>query len=189
MANKSEIKIKFNSGKKDYSFNAVYYNWVVKEERQIIAKAPNGNVVTEKVVDSNTINISETKAKKAEITKKWMDEKGNIFPKEDIKFYDWEGKQLAENLKTVVLELDEDMPLWKFLSAYATEGYYHLEPKDSIDKEGFEELRDIVGKTEVLIGEFNLTSRGFNKSFVGVRGTGYGGLELMTFKSEKGSQD
>jgi hypothetical protein len=189
MANKSEITVKFKFGKQDFSFNAVYYNWVVKEEKKVIAKAPNGNVVTEKVVDSDTINISETKAKKAEITKKWMDERGNIFPKEDIKFYDWEGKQLAENLKTVVLELDDEMPLWKFLSTYAPEGYYSLEPKEDTDKEDFKALVHTLGTTQVLIGEFNLTSRGFNKSFVGVRGTGYNGLELMTYKSEKALQD
>ena len=189
MANKSEVTIKFKDGKNEYSFNATYYNWVVKEEKKVIAKAPNGNVVSEKVVDEASINISETKAKKAEITKKWMDESGNIYPKDDIKFYDWEGKQLAENLKTLVFESDNEgiFGIDAFLDTYATEGYYRVEAKEEKDQNILYELSKLLNGF-VVVGELNLTSRGFSKSYAGLRFLNDGSCEFMTFKNKKAIQ-
>ena len=189
MANKSQIEIEVKVGKETLFIDATYYNWVVKEEKKVIAKAPNGNVVTERVVDEGSINVSETKAKKAEITKKWMDENGNIYSKDDLKFFDWEGRQLTENLKTVVFSGSIAMHLVEFLDTYAVDGYYRVDASTEKDQNKVQELRKFLNGENVMIGEFNLVSKGFNCNYAGLRPLADGSFEFMTIKSKKAIQD
>ena len=198
MANKSQIAIKFKVGGETKSLNASYYNWVKEDKQKVIAKVGE-KVVTERVVGTEALLVEGNKVAKSvvdqekTVVKKWVDVDGHIYEKSDIKFYDWEGKQIIENQKTIVFAPTVKMSLSEFLTTYAPDGYYYVEPlEEKDDKNSYDlewELHIKPVQDGVLVGDFNLSSKGFNRSIAGLRSLGKNKFELMVAKSKKAIQD
>lgn len=184
MANKSNIRIEVNGR----GFEATYVNATIKEDTKVIVKAPNGKVVTEKVMEVG--NIAEVKKQDKEVvatelTRKWCDCDGVIYEKKDLTYFNWEGKQISENIKTEVFVGKEIKILSEALDQYSFESYYTVTPDDS-GKEKATYISETLGRTYVAVGEFNLTSKGFTKSYAALRALKDGNFELMVFKNKKG---
>lgn len=183
MANKSQIRIEVN-GK---GFEATYVNSTVKSDNKVIVKAPNGKVVTEKVMDLGNIVEGKKQDKEVvstELTRKWVDTDGNIYEKKDLTYYNWEGKQISENLKTEVFVGKEAVDLMYALDNYSFESYYKVTPID-VTNAIYSEFYTTMSPDEVFVGDFNLTSKGFTPSFGALRKSKDGNFEIMVFKNTK----
>ena len=198
MANKSIIAIEYQVSGVKQSLNASYYNWVKEDKQKVIAKVGE-KVVTERVVGTEALLVGGNKVAKSvvdqekTVVKKWVDVDGHIYEKTDIKFYDWEGKQIIENQKTIVFAPTVKMSLSEFLTTYATDGYYYVEPLEEKDEQNSCDLamecHVCTDGSSVLVGYFNLSSKGFNRSIAGLRSLGKNKFELMVAKNKKAIQD
>lgn len=191
MANKSQFRIEFKSDDEVLGFEVEYYNWVDKPDNKVIAKCKNKNgdmvVVNEKILERLEYDSREKKVEEVKLNKAWVDCEGNVYKKDDVYFYDYEGKQITENIKTEVFEAKEFIALIEFLDNYASEAYYYVKPVDAEKNiKEINKLKDMLSGSYVAVNKFNLTSKGFTRSLGGLRLLNDGNFELMIAKNQKG---
>jgi len=179
----------------DVNFNVKYEKLDKASRPDVVAKAPDGSVVKERTIyQGQVLTPGSTQ-------KKWCDDKGNMYQKQDLKFY-YEDEEVEENSQTKVFNIDGFQPLSNYTDSYVISKYYETFPstndmKKDFDREkarivnlqGMKKLWDRLDKNqEVARGEFCTSSRGFVASDGYIRAIKFGnkwGLEIGIFKEEK----
>ena len=175
--------------------NVRYENLDQAEHLPVVAKSPAGDVCSEKYLVNGKV------PSKGDLTRGYVDDKGNAFTKTEMTF--WIGDdQVEEKAQTKVLTIDGFQPASNYTDRYIISAYYEIFPDDNgmkkpADKESamhsnLAQLRKLhkhlTDNQEVARGEFCPSSRGFKFSDAYIRPInldGKWGLEIGVFAAEK----
>lgn len=177
------------------NFNVRYENLSKLERPEVEAKAPDGSLVKERTTYQGTVLVPGS------TQRQWMDDKGNVYAKSQLKFY-YEGQEVNENTQTKVFTISGYQALKNYTDTYVISAYYEMFPhnndmKKDHDKEtarvtnlvGMKKLWDHLRANQLVArGEFCSSSKGFIASDGYLRAVEFGnkwGLELGVFKEEK----
>jgi len=183
------------TGPDGVNFNVKYEKLDKAERPEVEAKAPNGKIVKERSVFNGTVLAPGM------TQRKWVDDDGNTYQKQDLKFL-YEGEEVEENSQTKVFNIEGFQPLENYTDSYVISKYYELFPstndmKKDFDREkarivnlqGMKKLAEHLHQNKVVArGEFCSSSRGFVASDAYIRAVRFGnkwGLEIGVFKEEK----
>ncbi len=177
------------------NFNVKYSNLARNKRPEIEAKAPNGNIVKERSTYQGTV------LGPGATNRQWVDDAGNAYAKQDLKFYH-EGVEVPENTQTKVFEIVGYQPVKNYTDNYVISTYYETYPhtndmKKDFDKEtaritnlnGMKKLYDHLKANDLVArGEFSASSKGFVVGDAYLRAVTFGNkwcLEMGVFKEEK----
>jgi len=178
------------------NFNVKYENLGKYEKPEVIAKAPNGDIVKQRTTYLGQV------LPQGSTNRQWCDDKGTVYQKEQLKFYDDQGNEVHENSQSKTFTVEGYSPLKNYTDVYVISTYYELFPhnndmKKDWDKEvarvtnltGMKKLWDYLDQNQVVArGEFCASSIGFGESYGYLRAVKFGNkwcLELGVFKQEK----
>lgn len=188
-------KLKVVEDKLGLNFDVRYENLSKLERPEVEAKAPDGSVCKERTVYQGTVLVPGS------TQRQWMDDKGNVYAKSQLKFY-YEGQEVTENTQTKVFTISGYQALKNYTDTYVISAYYEMFPhnndmKKDHDKEtarvtnlvGMKKLWDHLRANQLVArGEFCASSKGFVSSDGYLRAVEFGnkwGLELGVFREEK----
>lgn len=183
------------SGPDGINFNVKYEKLDKASKPEIEVQAPGGIVVKERTIyQGQVLGPGATQ-------RKYCDDKGNTYPKQDLKFF-FEGEEVEENSMTKVFNIEGYQPLSAYTDLYVIGKFYEMFPstndmKKDFDKEkarivnltGMKSLFDkLIKEGKVARGEFCASSKGFMAGDAYIRPVQFGNkwvLELGVFKEEK----
>jgi hypothetical protein len=188
-------KLNVNDSKNNFNFNIKYGNLEKLERPEVVAKAPNGNIVKESTTYEGKL------LPKGSTQRQWLDEQGNIYAKGELTFW-YNNEQVQEKSMTKIFNITSYEPLVNYTDKYIISTYYEVMPHDNdmkkdIDKEqavstniiGMKKLFDYLTENNVVArGEFSASSKGFLTSDAFIRSIKFGNhwtLELGVFSQEK----
>ena len=177
-------------------FNARYQNLARKKKPSVTAKSPTGKDVKERTLYQGTVLMP------GDTQRKFVDEDGNIFGKQELTFW-YEGGQVEEIEQTKVFEIEGYQPVANYTDKYVIGTFYEVFPSDNDMKKDYDKARAIQANTVqmrklweyltekkvVARGEFCTSSKGFVASDGYIRAIcldgNKWGLEIGVFKEEK----
>ncbi len=150
------------------SFNAKRDNLSNYKSPDIVATAPNGNVVKERSVFQDQV------LQPGDTTRQWCDDGGTQYSKKELMFK-YEGEEVAENSMTKVFNVTSFEAESNYTDRYIIDKYYEIFPsandmKKDIDKDlairanlsqMYKLWERLHNNGEVARGEFCVSSRGF----------------------------
>lgn len=188
-------KLQINDSKQSLNFNVRYENMARAERPEVVAKAPNGNIVKERsTYQGQVLGPGSTQ-------KQWVDDQGQVYSKSELKFY-FQEQEVNEIQMTKVFEIQGYQPIKNYTDNYIIDKYYETYPSDNDMKKDFDKNRAISANTfqmrklweylksngVVARGEFNTSSKGFVAGDGYIRAVEFGnkwGIEIGLFKEEK----
>ena len=178
------------------NFNVKYAKLDRNVRPAVQAKTPNGDPASEHTVYGGKV------LKKGDTQRQWVDEKGNIYAKQELTFW-FEGDQVSEVQQTKVFEIEGFQPISNYLDNYVMSKYYEIWPSNNglkkphdreiAEKANLFQMRKLWEHLEenklVARGEFCPASRGFVASDgylrpIKINGSKWG-VEIGVFKEEK----
>ena len=187
--------IAISDGSQGINFNAKYEKLDKAKRPSVVAKAPNGKVVSEKTTfQGQVLGPGATQ-------RQWVDEDSTVYAKAELTF-EYDGEQVSEISQTKTLEIEGYSDIKNYTDTYVISKYYEVYPSDNgmkkdIDRQvavraNLSSMRRLweylMKEGKVARGEFCPSSRGFVASDGYVRAIEFGnkwGLEIGVFKEEK----
>lgn len=177
------------------NFNARYERLDKEEKPEVVAKAPNGNVVKERTF------YGDIMLGPGATNRKYVDDAGVQYAKAELTF-EFGGQQVSENQQTKVFTVEGFQPIVNYTDRYCISAYYEVFPDDNglkkdIDRKvainanlcGMRKLWDYLNTNGVVArGVFCPSSKGFVESDGYIRAInieGKWGIEIGQFKQEK----
>jgi hypothetical protein len=180
---------------KGNSFAVKYENLAKAKRPSVEAKNSNGDIVKERsMFQGQVLGPGAT-------TRNWVDDKGQVYTKQDLKFY-YEGEEVEENSQTKVFQIEGFQPVENYTDSYVISAYYELYPHDNgmkkdydrdrariANMQGMRNLWEHLDKNKLVArGEFIVSSKGFIASDAYIRAIKFGNkwaLEIGVFREEK----
>ena len=161
-------KLAISEPKLNLTFWVKYENLSKYERPEVEAKAPDGTLVKERTTyQGQVLGPGAT-------NRQWVDDKGNIYQKSQLKFY-FNGEEVQENTQTKVFQIVGYQPIKNYTDSYVISKYYELYPHDNDMKKDFDretaritnlsamkKLWDYLHDNNLVgRGEFSASSKGF----------------------------
>lgn len=177
------------------NFNARYERLDKEERPEVVAKAPNGNIVKERTFYGDIL------LGPGATTRKYVDDAGVQYAKSELTF-EFQGQPVSENQQTKVFTIEGFQPVVNYTDRYCISAYYEVFPDDNgmkkdIDRQvainanlsGMRKLWEYLNSSGMVArGIFCPSSKGFVESDGYIRAInieGKWGMEIGQFKQEK----